>query len=433
MMSTDTEIQWAMEAEHAYQQETLCLVASRSILHPYPASGVLSAFTNVTTEGYPGHRYHAGSRNSDTIEDIAKSKACALFGAQHANVQSHSASTANLAVLTALSAPGDTILSMDLKSGGHLTHGNSPSMTGRYFHAVHYGLGSDGRIDLDEVEQLARQYRPAVIVCGSSSYPQEIDFAGFRRIADQSGSVLLADISHNAGLVIAGLYPSPVPHAHITTLCTHKQLFGPKGGLILSGPDAHLPVPGRAQSLAKLIDRAVFPHFQGSPDMGAIAGKACTFDWASTATFRAIMSGIKHLAALLSARLALEFDLVSGGTSSHMVLVDLRRHGLTGKDAETVLEAAGILTNRNRVPGETVPASVTSGLRMGTNVAAYRGMQDADFQECCDMIAALIIRAAERGDAPGDDRMITGVRQRIATIMKGYPLSGPGSIPGASR
>lgn len=416
------EIQRAIADEHAYQQDTLCLVASRSITRPAAVSAVASAFGNITTEGYPGRRYHAGSRNADVIEQAARELACQVFGAQFANVQPHSASTANLAVLTALLAPGDTILSMELKCGGHLTHGSSGSVTGRYFKTVHYGLDADGRIDMAEAERLTSEYRPAVIVCGSSSYPRAIDFERFRSIADQTGSILLADISHTAGLVVAGLYPNPVPHAHVVTLCTHKQLFGPKGGLILSGPDAHVPAPGRAESLARLIDRAVFPYFQGSPDMAAIAGKAVALDLAATTGFRTVMARVADLARILAGTLNKCFELVSAGTDSHLVLVDLRNRGITGKMAEVVLEAGGILANRNLVPGDTAAVNVTSGLRLGTNVAAYRGLSDDAFGECCDLLAGLLEDAADTAAPGAPTPAVARVRAHIAEIMAAYPI-----------
>ncbi|MBN6042089.1 serine hydroxymethyltransferase [Amycolatopsis sp. 195334CR] len=403
-----------IRAEHEYQRETLCLIAARSIVHPRVAAATQSVFANITTEGYPGDRYHSGSAGADVVERMAVDSACAVFGAAYANVQSHAASTANLTVLTALLAPGDVVLSMDLASGGHLTHVSRPSVTGRFFRGVYYGVRADGRIDLAEVDELAARHRPKMIICGGSGYTRGIDFAGFRRIADRHGCVLVADISHTAGLVAAGLYPSPVPHVHVTTLCTHKQLYGPKGGLILSGPDALVPPPGRTEPLAKILDRAVFPYFQGSPDFGAIAGKACVLDWVRTAEFHRLMRRVRELADLLARRLERGFDLVSGGTDSHMVLVDLRSRGITGRDAERALEAAGILANRNRVPGDTTPARVAAGLRVGTNIAAYRGMTTADFDRCCTGIVDVLENPAA----------VPGVRAEIAEVMSRYPLEG---------
>jgi glycine hydroxymethyltransferase len=416
-----------LRAERAYQQETLCLIASRSIIHPAVLSATRSIFANVTTEGYPGRRYHSGCRNSDAVEEEATASARNLFGAAFANVQCHSASVANLAVITAILEPGDTLLSMELASGGHLTHGNYPSVTGRYFRPVHYGLDASGRIDLGEVERLARQHKPKIIVSGASAYSREIDFAGFRRIADQQNCLLLADISHTAGLVAAGLYPSPVPHAHITTLCTHKQLFGPKGGLIMSGPDADMPFPGGKGTLAEFIDRAVFPHFQGSPDMGAIAGKAYALNWAASSEFRDLMMRVRVLANLLAETLADDFSVVSGGTDSHLVLVDLRPDRVTGQQAEIALEDAGILTNRNRVPGDTAPARVTSGLRLGTNIAAFRGLSAGDFQRCCALTAEVLKRLAS---TPLEAAALAArIRVEIREIMSAYPLRHPLELP----
>lgn len=403
-----------IQAEYAYQRDTLCLIAARSIVDPRVTAATQSVFANITTEGYPGDRYHSGSGGADVLERHATELACKAFGASYANVQSHAASTANLAVMTALLAPGDVVLSMDLASGGHLTHASRPSVTGRYFKGVYYGVQADGRIDLDEVDRLAAHHRPKLIICGGSSYTRAIDFAGFRRVADRYGSVLMADISHTAGLVAAGLYPSPVPHVHVTTLCTHKQLYGPKGGLILCGPDALSPPPGHTETLAKILDRAVFPYFQGSPDFGAIAGKACVLDWVMTPAFLDVMLRVRELADLLASRLEVDFDVVSGGTDSHMVLLDLRSRGITGRDAERALEAAGILTNRNRVPGDTTPSRITAGLRLGTNIAAYRGMSTADFDHCCDNIVRVL---TEPEAAPQ-------VRAAIAELMAGYPLAG---------
>ena len=419
----DRTIREAIADEDAHQERTLCLVASSGVTWPAAAEATSSAFANITTEGYPGRRYHAGSHNADVIERTAIDNACRVFGAQYANVQSHSASTANLAVLTALLAPGETVLSMDLKCGGHLTHGSSGSLTGRYFRAVHYGVDDHGRIDMAEAEQLAKEYRPAVIVCGSSSYPRVIDFARFRHIADENQSTLLADISHPAGLVAAGLYPNPVPYAHVVTLCTHKQLFGPKGGLILSGPDAHAAAPRHKESLARLIDRAIFPYFQGSPDMGAIAGKAVALELAATAEFRAVMARVKELASLLARVLQGGLDLVSGGTDSHMVVIDLRRLGLTGAAAEELLEAGGILANRNLVPGDKTAANVASGLRLGTNVPGYRGLSDGAFGECCGLLAQLIDVAANASTRSVLEATAARTRARIAEIMALYPLA----------
>jgi len=377
----------ALEAESLRQQRTLVLVASSSVADPSVLACQSSMLVNVTAEGYPGRRYHAGCEHVDTVEELAIDRAKALFRAAYANVQPHSASVANEMVLSALMRPGDPLLGMELHQGGHLTHGAAPSLSGQYFHSYGYGVTPAGLIDFDQVSKLAGEIHPKIIICGATAYPRTIDFAAFRQIADQVGALLVADISHIAGLVAAGLHPSPIDHAHITTTCTHKQLFGPRGALILMGRDADAPAPDGRQTLAKAMQRSVFPFFQGAPAVNVIAAKARALDRCSSAEFidlaRRIVADAKVLAAALAGR---GYHIVAGGTDNHMVLIDLTEQGLSGKVAELALESCGIIVNKNYVPRDQRPSTVTSGLRLGTNTMAARGAGPEEMRICAALI-----------------------------------------------
>jgi len=408
-----------LDRELDRQRDTLMMVAASSVAHPSVLACAGSVLTNLTTEGYPGARYHAGCEIADDIERLAVDRACAAFGARYANVQPHSGSAANLSVITALLQPGDTLLGMDLASGGHLTHGSAASLTGRYAKCVSYGVDDSGRIDFGEVAALARRHRPKLIVCGASAYPRVVDFARFRAIANEVGAYLLADISHIAGLVAAGLHPSPVDHAHITTTSTYKQLYGPRGGLILMGADADAGSPDGRSTLRALMERAVFPHGQGTPDLAAVAAKARALDFVGTAAFGELAARIVVLARALAQALRDRGYLVlTGGTDNHMVLVDLRPHGLTGAAAETALERCGIIVNRNRLPGDSTPVRVTAGLRFGTNTLALRGLPPSAMIDCVDLIDNVLHQRLSVREA----------REHVRRLCERYPLPHYGRI-----
>ncbi len=421
----DPQLFSAMTREQVRQSQTLSLVASCSTTHPSILAALASAAVNVTAEGYPGRRYHAGCASVDDIERLAIMRAQELFGARFANVQSHAASTANYSVLTALLQPGDTLLGMELDSGGHLTHGSPAALSGNYYRAVGYGLTSESRIDLEQVRHLAHQHRPRVIIAGATAYPRRIDFAPFREIADEVGAVLLADISHTAGLVAAGLHPSPIDIAHITTTCTHKQLAGPRGGVILSGRDADEVLPGHTRTVRQLVQRAIFPFTQGAPALNVIAAKARAFELAAQPAFRETAQRIRDIADAFAEEFAAAgLHIVSGGTENHMVLVGLGER-MSGLVAEEALEECRIVVNKNRVPGDTRPPLVTSGLRIGANSAAQRRMTVDDARET----ARLVVRVLDAVE-PVDDRTYSlpaTVRQEVlrdvARIASRYPLA----------
>ncbi|MFJ5680526.1 serine hydroxymethyltransferase [Streptomyces sp. NPDC093097] len=408
------------------QRDTLMMVAASSVAAPSVLACGGTALGNLTAEGFPGARYHAGCAIADDIEHLAIERARAAFRARAAIVQPHSGSSANLSVLTALMEPGDTLLGLDLDCGGHLTHGSPASLTGRYFNAVGYRVTPDGLLDYEQVRELARARRPKVIVCGASAYPRTIDFARFREIADEVGAYLLADISHIAGLVAAGLHPSPVDHAHVVTTSTYKQLYGPRGGLILLGKDADTPGPGRG-TLAATLRRSVFPSTQGTPDLASVAAKARALDFVATPAFAELAQRLADDAQAIAERLRQHgLRMVTGGTDTHMVLVDLRGTHLTGDMAETALESCGIVVNRNRVPGDTTPVRVTSGLRIGTNTLAARGMGPAEAANCADLLAQVLAATTRGPDGTAvlDPRTRDAARAQVADICARFPLPG---------
>ncbi len=421
----DPELHGILVREHARQAGTLSLVASCSPVPPSVLAAQSCIAVNVTAEGYPGNRYHAGCAVIDDIESLAISRAKALFGASYVNVQPHSATTANYAVLSALLRPGETLLGMSLSHGGHLTHGSPVTFSGQYFQAIHYGLDPAGRIDYAAVAELARAHRPKVIICGATAYSRNLDFPRFREIADSVDAYLLADISHTAGLVAAGLCPSPIDHAHITTTCTHKQLYGPRGGLIMAGQDHDRPAPTGSGTLADFLQRAVFPYHQGAPALNVIAAKARALAIASTPEFRRtgelILRFARALAECLSQR---GYDLVAGGTENHTVLVDLRDRGVSGLVAERALEECGIVVNKNRVPGDTTPAHVCGGIRIGSNNAASRGMDSAQAVRCAELIDAVLTQARVLG--PREYELAPSVRDearaQVARLCEEFPL-----------
>ena len=421
----DPELALLLDAEAGYQSSTLAMIASASIADPSVLAVGGAALSNVTAEGYPGARYHPGATHFDQVENLAVARAKELFGARYANVQPHSCSSANLAVLAALMSPGDTLLGLDLDAGGHLTHGSPASVTGRHYNAVHYGVDDAGRIDYDQVAELATTHRPKVIIAGASAYPRTLDFARFRAIADAVGAYLVADISHIAGLVVTGEHPSPIDAAHITTTSTYKQLGGPRGGLILSGQDYRTPGPDGRTPLSRLLQRAVFPQSQGTPSPAAIAAKARAFTLAAGPEFKQTARLIVQDANALAAELTLMgHHILTGGTDNHMVLMDITGHGLTGVVAERALEECGILANRNRIPGDTKPPLVTSGLRLGTNILAQRGMGPHEMRDCARLLHTVLTATTAVSDTEYriDPVAAQEVRANVSDLCVRYPL-----------
>ncbi|WKV75489.1 serine hydroxymethyltransferase [Streptomyces sp. PCS3-D2] len=426
LRESDSVLYDLLARESARQHETLMMVAASSVADPSVLACEGSALGNLTAEGYPGNRYHAGCGIADDIERLAIERACAAFGAQDAIVQPHSGSSANLAVITALLSPGDSLLGLDLDCGGHLTHGSPASVTGRYYRAHGYRVTPEGLLDYDQIREMALKHRPKLIVCGASAYPRSIDFARFREIADEANAYLLADISHIAGLVAAGLHQSPVDHAHVTTTSTYKQLYGPRGGLILLGREARRPGPERG-TLAATLRRAVFPFTQGTPDLASVAAKARALAFVASPDFAEVAKRLADGAQAIAERLLDRgFRLVTGGTDTHMVLLDLRGSGVTGDVAEEALEACGIVVNRNRVPGDTTPVRVTGGLRLGTNTLAARGMDRTVAAECADLVADVLTALAAPGGSLPDD-LRDRVRTRVGELCAAHPL--PGYLP----
>ena len=379
-VTIDDEVHALTAKEVERQNTALQLIASENFASPAVMAATGSAFTNKYSEGYPGRRYYGGNAVVDQVETLAIERICALFGADHANVQPHSGANANMAVYQALLEPGDTVLGLSLDHGGHLTHGSPVNASGLMYNFIGYEVsGSDERIDLDQVESLAREHRPKLIVTGATAYPRNIDAAPYRRIADEVGALLMFDAAHVAGLIAAGVHPNPVPHSDIVTFTTHKTLRGPRGGCILS-TEAH----------AKAVDKAVFPGQQGGPQEHAIAAKAIAFSEAATAEFREYGAQIVANASVLAKTLVEEgFRLVSGGTDNHLLLVDLQTFDaeLTGKEAQIVLDEAGITLNRNSIPDDPRSPFVTSGVRIGTPAVTTQGMREAEMVQIGQLIA----------------------------------------------
>ncbi|MEU0582911.1 serine hydroxymethyltransferase [Streptomyces sp. NPDC006132] len=404
----DPEIAAALHAELDRQQSTLEMIASENFAPAAVMEAQGSVLTNKYAEGYPGRRYYGGCEHVDVVEQIAIDRVKELFGAEHANVQPHSGAQANAAVMFALLKPGDTILGLDLAHGGHLTHGMRLNYSGKLYDVVPYHVReSDLRVDMDEVERLALAHRPKMIVAGWSAYPRRLDFAAFRRIADQVGAYLLVDMAHFAGLVAAGLHPNPVPYADVVTTTTHKTLGGPRGGVVLSRAD-----------LAKKIDSAVFPGQQGGPLEHVIAAKAVAFKVAAGEEFRERQQRTLHGARILAGRLLADdvaeagITVLTGGTEVHLVLVDLRGSALDGRQAEDRLHRVGITVNRNAVPFDPRPPMVSSGLRIGTPALATRGFGETEFREVADIIAEAL-----KGDLAEDE-----LRARVGKLAAAFPL-----------
>ncbi|WP_370418409.1 serine hydroxymethyltransferase [Streptomyces sp. QH1-20] len=423
----DPELDTLLEREFRRQNDTLALVAYASLADPSVLACGASVLANVTAEGYPGARYHPGCQWLDEVEQLAIRRTQAVFKARYVNVQPHSCSSANLSVLFALMRPRDTVLGLSLDAGGHLTHGSAASVVGDYFTAVGYGVNKSGFIDYGQVRELAHRHRPKVLIAGASAYPRALDFERFRSVADEVGAYLIADISHIAGLVAAGVHSSPVDLAHITTLSTYKQLGGPRGGLILSGVECDTPGPDGTCTLAQLMQRAVFPRSQGTLHATGIAAKARALALVGRPEFRELAERIRRDARALAASLLRRgHRVLTGGTDTHMVLVDTTVFGLSGAAAESALEDCGILANRNRIPHDTRSARVTSGLRFGTNIIAQRGFEPEDMDECAALVHQVLTAAEPLGRT--GHRLDPEVRDRVRHSVRGLCARRP--IPG---
>ena len=413
LAQTDPAIAGWIGKELSRQRDKIELIASENICSLAVLEAQGSILTNKYAEGYPGKRYYGGCEFVDEIETLAIERAKALFGANFANVQPNSGSQMNQAVFFALLEPGDSFMGLDLAAGGHLTHGSPVNMSGKWFKPVPYGVRPDDhRIDMDEVARIAREHRPKLIICGGTAYSRTWDFERFRAIADEVGAYLLADMSHFSGLVAGGVHPSPVPHAHVTTTTTHKSLRGPRSGIILSMDEA----------IARKINSAVFPGLQGGPLMHVIAAKAVAFAEAMTPEFKAYARAVAENAKVLSASLIEQgLDIVSGGTDNHLILVDLRPYGATGKHAEKALDRASITCNKNSIPGDAEKPFVTSGVRLGTPAGTTRGFGPAEFRQIGGLIAEVIDGLRRNGDA-GDAQVEARVQTRVEELCARFPI-----------
>lgn len=409
LSSVDPEVYEAIEAERRRQNSTIELIASENFVSRAVMEAAGTVLTNKYAEGYPGRRYYGGCEYVDIPESLAIERAKALFGAEHANVQPHSGAQANQAVFFAMLEPGDTVLGMALPHGGHLTHGSPVNLSGKWFRVISYGVDRETeRIDYDALRELALEHRPKLIIAGASAYPRIIDFARFREICDEVGAKLMVDMAHIAGLVAAGLHPSPVPYAEFVTTTTHKTLRGPRGGLILC----------RAE-YAKEIDKAVFPGLQGGPLMHIIAAKAVALKEASDPSFVDYQKRVvANARALADALLARGYRLVSGGTDNHLILVDVKAKGLTGREAEQALDEIGITVNKNTIPFDQESPFVTSGIRLGTPAVTTRGMGIEAMQTIAELIDETLT-AAVKGEL---ERVAPDLRRRVAELTAAHPL-----------
>ena len=399
----DPEVGAAVQAEYDRQRRNIELIASENFVSPAVLAAAATVLTNKYAEGYPGKRYYGGCQCVDVVEDIARKRACQLFGADHANVQPHCGANANYAVYAALCEHGDTVLGMDLANGGHLTHGSPVNFSGKNYNIVAYGVNDQGYIDYDQVRDLAKKHRPRMLLAGASAYPRTIDFKTFADIAHEVGAYLFVDMAHIAGLVAVGLHPSPVPYADVVTTTTHKTLRGPRGGLILC-----------KEEYAKAIDKAIFPGTQGGPLMHIIAAKAVCLGEALQPAFKEYgQQVVNNAQALAKALMAEGFDLVSGGTDNHLMLVDLRPARLTGKEMERRLDEVNITVNKNAIPNDPEKPFVTSGIRVGTPAATTRGFKEADMEA----IASIMWRTATDFEGKQDE-----LRDQLAQLTGKYPL-----------
>jgi glycine hydroxymethyltransferase len=418
----DPEVHRSIMSEIERQNDKLELIASENHVSRAVLEAMGQPMTNKYAEGYPGKRYYGGCEYVDQVEDLARQRACQLFDAEHANVQPHSGSQANIAAYFAFLKPGDTVLGMNLAHGGHLTHGSPVNFSGRLFRIVAYGVDpATGRIDMDNVREVAQREKPKMIIAGASAYSRQFDYKAFREIADEVGAKLFADIAHPAGLIAARLLDSPMPHCHVVTTTTHKTLRGPRGGMILLGKDEEndlgLTTPkGRAKKWSEIIDSNVFPGFQGGPLMHVIAAKAVAFKEALQPDFvEYSQQVIRNAQALAQKLIDLGYDIVSGGTDNHLMLLDLRNRRLTGKDAEPALEAAGMTVNKNMVPNDPQPPTVTSGVRIGTPALTTRGMKENEMREVAFLIDKILSDI-------NNESTLELVRAQVLDLCRRFPL-----------
>lgn len=405
----DPEMAEAFAGELARQEEEINLIASENYASPAVLAAHGSIFTNKYAEGYPGRRFYRGCRWMDRVEELAIERAKKLFGAEHVNVQPHSGSQANMAVYFSFLQPGDTILTMNLDHGGHLSHGHNINFSGQLYNVVSYGVDRDTElIDYEAASRLAREHRPRLVVAGASAYPRIIDFARFRKIADEAGALLMSDVAHIAGLIAAGLHPDPVPESEFVTLTSHKTLRGPRGGAVLC-----------REEFGRQIDRSVFPGIQGGPLMQQIAAKAVAFQEGLEPNFRSYQKRVINNCRVLAESLAGEnFRLVSGGSDNHLLLVDLRGRGISGREAEEVLERAGICCNRNLIPFDPLPPARTSGLRLGTPAVSTRGMGEGEMEQIGRWIAEVLTR-------PDDEAVISRIKKETLALTRRFPIYRP--------
>ncbi len=420
---SDSEVFKSVASEIARQDRTIELIASENFVSKAVMAAVGTVLTNKYAEGYPGKRYYGGCEFVDVAENIARDRVKKLFGAEYANVQPHAGSQANMAAYFSFIKPGDTILGMNLSHGGHLTHGSPVNFSGKLFNIIPYGVNkATGRIDMDEVERLAREHKPKMIVVGASAYPRDIDFKRFREIADSVGAFLMADIAHPAGLIATKLLSDPLPYCHIVTSTTHKTLRGPRGGLILIGRDYENPLgltapkSGRLKMMSEIVDSNVMPGIQGGPLMHVIAAKAVAFGEALNDSFRVytkqIVSNAQRLASELTKR---GYELVSGGTDNHLMLLDLRNKSVTGKDAEIALERSGITVNKNMVPFDDKSPMITSGIRVGTPAVTTRGFKEGEMTVVADFIDRVVTNV-------GNEKVYAEVRADVASLCDKFPM-----------
>ena len=403
LKSTDPEVYEAIQKEKDREHEKILLIASENYVSKAVLEAQGSIFTNKYAEGYPSRRYYGGCEYADIVENLAIERAKKIFGAEHVNVQPHSGSQANMAVYFSVLKPGDTILGMRLNHGGHLSHGASVNFSGTLYHNVPYGVNKDGYIDYEEVRKLALEHRPRMIVVGASAYSRTLDFKVFSDIAKAAGAYLLADIAHIAGLVAAGVHPSPVPHADFVTTTNHKTLRGPRGGMIMC-----------REEYAKAVDKMIFPGIQGGPLVHVIAAKAVALKEAMTEDFRTYQRQVVENAKTLAAELISRgFSIISGGTDNHLMLIDLTNKNITGKDAETALDKAGITVNKNAIPYDTRPPAVTSGIRLGTPCITTRGMGKAEMIEIADLISSIINNSTAPEAIAANARKVKGLCDRF--------------------
>jgi glycine hydroxymethyltransferase len=404
--NVDPEIWAAIQAENRRQEDHIELIASENYASPAVMAAQGSQLTNKYAEGYPGKRYYGGCEHVDVVEQLAIDRCKQLFGARHANVQANSGSQANQAVLFGLLQPGDTIMGMSLAEGGHLTHGMALNMSGKWFKVVSYGLDANEAIDYDAMERLARETRPKLIIAGASAYSLRIDFERFARVAKAVGAILMVDMAHYAGLIAAGVYPNPVPHADVVTSTTHKSLRGPRGGIVVTNDD----------EIAKKINSAIFPGIQGGPLMHVIAAKAVAFQEALQPDFKAYQQQVVTNARVLAETLIERgLRIVSGRTESHVMLVDLRPKGLTGKEAEAVLQRAHITCNKNGIPNDPQRPMVTSGIRLGSPALTTRGFREEQARCTAHLIADVL-------DRPQDEANLAAVREQVAALTLDFPV-----------